>query len=548
MAEPSLQLGNGNWAGKSSNLLAYHKVDNNFYADELTFARASTGTIVNSDGLIEEVPYNLVEQSNTFDTTWSVGSSTINGGQADKDGGTSAWVIASTTIGSETRIRQSQTFTVGEVIALSCYMKAGTVNFGIVRTYSIAGGGRVWFNLLNGTVGTENSGLTGSIESVGGGWYRCSITGVVTNTGAIDIAPAPADNDYLADAVGESIYIQDAQLNSGSTAKTYYPTTTRLNIPRVDYLNNSNGSLLLEPQSTNLVTYSEDFSQWSSLTPNDITYVSNLVNPDGSVGGYKINGDGAYLALSLLTTTQRSIYARSVSGSGDVQLLTHNSNTNNVFTLTEEWQRFDVNNITSATAVGSYYIDLRGASSTLSELYVWGAQATNDQSYPTSYINTSGTTVTRIKDASATTGLSDVIGQTEGTLFFDAYFKDSDSNNISISDSSSSNYIGIDTSSGNAVFARVQSGGVTQSTINTSTSYFTDGDRLKCAIAYKENDFAFYINGTQVGVDTSGSVPNVSDLKFARYNGAIAANQEVNAVALYKTRLTNTELATLTTI
>ena len=66
MAEPSLQLGNGNWAGKSSNLLAYHKVVDNFYADELTFSRASSGTIVNADGLIEQVPYNLIEQSNTF--------------------------------------------------------------------------------------------------------------------------------------------------------------------------------------------------------------------------------------------------------------------------------------------------------------------------------------------------------------------------------------------------------------------------------------------------------------------------------------------------
>ena len=60
MAEPSFNLGDGNWAGKSGNLLGYHKVDNNFYADELTFSRASSGTIVNADGLIEQVPYNLI--------------------------------------------------------------------------------------------------------------------------------------------------------------------------------------------------------------------------------------------------------------------------------------------------------------------------------------------------------------------------------------------------------------------------------------------------------------------------------------------------------
>ena len=55
MIEPSFNLGDGNWAGKSGNLLGYHKISGNFYADDLTFTRASTGTIVNAEGLIESV-------------------------------------------------------------------------------------------------------------------------------------------------------------------------------------------------------------------------------------------------------------------------------------------------------------------------------------------------------------------------------------------------------------------------------------------------------------------------------------------------------------
>ena len=152
------------------------------------------------------------------------------------------------------------------------------------------------------------------------------------------------------------------------------------------------------------------------MSANAATYVSDLVNPDGSVGGYKISGDGIYLGLALLTTTQRSIYARSVSGSGDVQLLSHNSNTNNVFTITEEWQRFDLNS--SPLVAGNYYIDLRGASSTLSELYVWGAQATNDQSYVTSYIpSNSGSSTTRSADVCNNAGTSATFNSTEGVLF-----------------------------------------------------------------------------------------------------------------------------------
>jgi hypothetical protein len=180
-------------------------------------------------------------------------------------------------------------------------------------------------------------------------------------------------------------------------------------------------------------------------------------------------------------------------------------------------------------------------------IYVWGAQL-EQGSYPTSIINTIGSSVTRNADACSITNVADRIGQTEGTIFFDANFNTADSYNISLSDSSSSNYISIDTTSGKAIFARVQSGGTTQATINTSGSYFEDGERLKCAIAYKANDFAFYINGTQIGTDTSGSVPSTDDIRFARFNGSIAANQSVNELKLYNTRLSNSELATLTTI
>ena len=596
MAEPSLQLGNGNWAGKSDNLLAYHKANNNFYADELTFARASTGTIVNSDGLIEEVPYNLIEQSNDFDTTWSVGNSTITGGQADKDGGTSAWVIASTTIGSETRIRQSQTFTVGEVIALSCYMKAGTVNFGIVRTYSIAGGGRVWFNLLNGTVGTENSGLTGSIESVGGGWYRCSITGVVTNTGAIDIAPAPADNDYLADAVGESIYIQDAQLNSGSTAKTYYPTTTRLNIPRVDYLNNSNGSLKLEPQRTNLVTQSSDFSNAAWDEDGVTIAANNTTSPDGTTNADKfletavngihlINNTSPITASATSTAsvfykkgTRRYFSIKILIGSNsytqvfDSEGLTTGGNSSNgltnVVTKIEDygngWVRASVAG-TSASGTSTYIIV--GLSNSLNPTfnptnynptyqgsvtdygYFYGAML-EAGSYATSIIPTSGTTVTRIQDTSSTTGLSDVIGQTEGTLFVEisAFSGANTDRQISISDGGTSNRVVMALLyNGTQIQFVVASGG--SITVNTTQTIATITSGTKIAFAYKANDFKIYANGLLIASDTSGAVPiGLDTLGFDRGDGNDVFEGNVKNLQLYKTRLSNTELATLTTI
>ena len=563
MAEPSLNLGNGNWAGKSDNLLAYHKANNNFYADELTFARASTGTIVNADGLIEQVPYNRIEQSNTFDNTWSVGNSTITEGQADKDGGTSAWVIASTTIGSETRIRQSQTFTVGEVIALSCYMKAGTVNFGIVRTYSIAGGGRVWFNLLNGTVGTENSGLTGSIESVGGGWYRCSITGVVTTSGAIDIAPAPADNDYLANAVGESIYIQDAQLDSGSTAKTYYPTTTRLNVPRVTYKDNANGSLLLEPQRTNSLSYSEDFSNaaWVKLgqgvgsTP--IVTPNYAISPDGTLNASRLqcdlNGgnttsDRSWIYQSISTITGDntfSLYVKNNSNEDITFSLTNGSSETVVILSDDKWHRLS----TVRSGGGQPRIGLIGGvgASDNADLLIYGAQL-EAGSYATSYIPTSGTTVTRNQDASSTTGLSDVIGQTEGTLFVEINkdFAEVSERYLAIGDGTTSNRIMIIGGTGGSIRGFISNGGAIQFDNSTGSAV----GNHKIALAYAANDIAFYVDGVQIALDTSATIPAVGNFYLGTHEAGFTErlNGSANQAQLYKTRLTNTELATLTTI
>ena len=83
-----------------------------------------------------------------------------------------------------------------------------------------------------------------------------------------------------------------------------------------------------------------------------------------------------------------------------------------------------------------------------------------------------------------------------------------------------------------------------------STSTYATGDTLKIAFAYKQNDFALYVNGTAQGTDTSGNVPTgmaqliVNDYLSAGYNSANAYSQAL----FFKTRLTNAQLAALTTL
>ena len=74
--------------------------------------------------------------------------------------------------------------------------------------------------------------------------------------------------------------------------------------------------------------------------------------------------------------------------------------------------------------------------------------------------------------------------------------------------------------------------------------------RKKIAFAYKQNDFVVYMNGAQIGTDTNGTVPTMSRLFVGKYyaTDTYNINAGINQAALFKTRLTNAELASLTTI
>jgi hypothetical protein len=146
--------------------------------------------------------------------------------------------------------------------------------------------------------------------------------------------------------------------------------------------------------TTNLLPYSEDFSQWTAL---DCSITSGFTAPDGSNTAYKVSDNGApngllYYSGVSAADQARTIYARTVSGTGTAQLTSHNANTNNIFNLTEDWQRFEVNTTTNVATI-FYAIDFRG-SGTLSEVLLWGAQ-TEEQSQATAYIKSDGIAAVR---------------------------------------------------------------------------------------------------------------------------------------------------------
>jgi hypothetical protein len=152
--------------------------------------------------------------------------------------------------------------------------------------------------------------------------------------------------------------------------------------------------------------------------------------------------------------------------------------------------------------------------------------------------------VTRIADAASKTGVSSLIGQTEGTLFVDITLTSRSSFSyfaIAPNLGATNTYIGIGISASSISFEVVNSGiQVAYSFPNTSTGSF------KLAFAYKANDFVAYVNGALVHTDTSGTVPTCSQIGLNAYNNAASWNY--NQAALFPTRLTNAQLAQLTTL
>ena len=95
----------------------------------------------------------------------------------------------------------------------------------------------------------------------------------------------------------------------------------------------------------------------------------------------------------------------------------------------------------------------------------------------------------------------------------------------------------------------MQVGGVTQVNMNYANATITN--KMKIAFAYKSNDFVAYVNGVQAATDTSGSTYGagvLTDVTFDNAAGADKMVSDLENLTLFKERLSNAELATLTTL
>ena len=340
-------------------------------------------------------------------------------------------------------------------------------------------------------------------------------------------------------------------------------------IARIDYTDSADGVLLLEPSSTNLITNSNDFTTgWTDLISgsgvNPVVTSNQGISPDGTLNADKVvfdlnegtsSSDFSLLNYSLSGfsnphTLDTSIYLKS-SDSNNYQVAIYNRGTSvQIITVTNQWQRFSVNGTRSNT-INNFRIGLFGDnSSNTASLLLFGAQAELN-SFSTSYIATSGSTVTRAAETCNNSGNSEVFNDSEGVLFgnISALVAGGGSRYLSISDGSFSNIVSIFFDpSPNTIAGRIAVGGASiflNATGQTQTNY------NKIALKWKVNDYKFYINGFEVGASVSGGTfpeSTLSEISF-NYGGVIGAADmygKTKEVGCYDTALTDLELETLT--
>jgi hypothetical protein len=349
--------------------------------------------------------------------------------------------------------------------------------------------------------------------------------------------------------------------------------------------------LLVEPAATNLVLRSEEFDD-AYWRKNDTTITSStessptsdnnsfILQVDNSSAVHTMDlPSGSRISVASGVTYTSSVFVKKdpTSSNNIIQLVNRiasfgdsfaNFNINTGIVAKEEgctarivplnngWYRISITATATASGTNDLIVCFTNnnpdsniipsyTGSTDERIIIWGAQLETG-SVATSYIPTVAATATRNADVISKTSVSGFIGQTEGTLYAEVDLRSIPTRRIlSINDGIGTNEVRIGIDGANILQGVVATLGVVQ--CNITTTYVAGINKI--AIAYAANDFILYMNGTQIGTDTSGTIPACSQINVgAASNNTSQLNDRIRAAAIYFTRLTNAQLSSLTTL
>jgi len=219
-------------------------------------------------------------------------------------------------------------------------------------------------------------------------------------------------------------------------------------------------------------------------------------------------------------------------GNGWFRLVGSSSNTANTF----ETYAHLIDN-TSTEFVGSDYL-------------VWGAQL-EQNSYATSYIPTQGASSTRLRDIATNSGIGSLIGQTEGSVFFDLNTTLKNYSVISISDGTNANRVVFYFSAvSNQIASYITKSNVNSSTISSIVNSYPNSN-YKVVIKYNSIGFYIFANGGLIGtIPSNYSFPNntLNEIKLSSPDNSNFFEGKVKNITVYNQLLTDSEAIALTTI
>ena len=328
---------------------------------------------------------------------------------------------------------------------------------------------------------------------------------------------------------------------------------------RVDWSTGTAG-LLVEETRTNSIKYSESFNALGWVTNNTTLQSSSQISPDGVSTAQKLTATanaGNILQSQSITsgvTYTHAIYVMSATGSnvaGKIVAVTTDGSATPFTAIPNVWTRVSNSSSWGATAnrFPRIIIDSNGDA-----LYIWGSQF-EVGAFPTSYIPTEATAVTRNADVATMTGtnFSDWYNQSEGAIYCEADSAAPITSTINIwqiyqtADTTNRQYQLMNSASGLAYFipnyVMRPSGSVTAQLAGTRTD-IAQNTFTKICVAYKLDSFAASQNAGTVQTDSSGAVTaNMDILAFGPSTpNAIILNGHIKKFMYWPQRLINAEV------
>jgi hypothetical protein len=561
----------------------------------VTFTRASSGTFVGSDGVIRTAVTNLLLRSEEFDNaSWIKLAATVTSNAiAAPNGANTADLLTEDGTTNAHNAAINTVVTNGVLCTFSVYAKRNGRDLQLLFGGSdVSGNPYVNFDLANGTVASTSGTITGAVQAIGDGWYRCSVTATSAVSadftcvcGLITSTSAGRAESYAGDSTS-GIYLWGAQLEQSSSVGEYIPTTSTINsAPRFDHNPTTGESLglLVEEQRANLLVQSNGFdTTWTNTTSSE-TAASGTA-PDGTNTAWELKDtvDGGAVAHALQQTisfTSGTAYTFTVFAKQGTQpncallfpsgqfgtanarfnlsagtVVIANGVTATITAFANSWYRCAITATATSTASGAVLIRTDNGSTSVYQgdgtgtILVWGAQL-EAGAFPTSYIPTTTTaTVTRSADVCSISGsnFSSWYRQDEGTVFADANSPTSGTHVTFDDGTVNTNRVVLYYQSVTDPRLFVASAGATSCIISAGT--ITSNSRALMVGAYKLNDFAASVNGASPVLDASGNAPTAVDrARLGRSSGDGGyLNGCLRRVTYWPQRLPNSTLQAVT--